>query len=438
MRFFATCAKGTEGALRRELVGLRLRGVRGEQGGVGFDGELPAALSACLHSRVAMRVLLPLASFPAPDAAALYDGVRAVDWTAWLTARTTLAVEASVRDSALTHSMFAALKVKDAVVDALRDKLGARPDVDPKDPDVRIVLHLARDQADLSLDLAGEPLHRRGYRAGMTPAPLKETLAAAVLSLGGVAPDRPFIDPMCGSGTLAIEHALAARHMAPGLGRPFGFQRWPSYRGALQSTWDRLKEEARRAALPAAPAPIVARDLSNKALDAARRNAAAAGVAADIRFERGDVRELAPEAGLSPGTLCTNPPYGERLMGPDGERRGQQGGGGTQQGGTQRRGQQQGGRHKVLPLPGRERAGERAGDSHGDPVRDRRPEHVAQLKLQGLYRGMAQALTAFHGWEAVFLSGSPLLEQALAVRPRVSHRLWNGPLEVKLLRYHLK
>lgn len=419
MHFFATCAKGTEGALRRELAALKLRHLRGERGGVSFQGELEAGLRACLHSRVAMRVLLQLARFPAQDAVGLYDGARAVDWTAWLGARTTLAVEATVRDSAITHSMFAALKVKDAVVDALRERLGARPDVDPKDPDVQIVLHLAGDEADLSLDLAGAPLHKRGYRAGMTAAPLKETLAAAVLSLGGVAPDRAFVDPMCGSGTLAIEQALAARKIAPGLSRPFGFQRWPCYRGALQSAWDRMKEEARRAALPVAPAPIVARDLFPKALEAARRNAAAAGVAQDVRFEKGDVRDLAPEPDMAAGTICTNPPYGERLMGkrpPErapraGAKRGERGAGG----------------------PGRRDA---AGGSEAAPP-DRREAHVARLKLQGLYRGMAEALSRFHGWDAVFLSGSPLLEQELHGKPQVSHRLWNGPLEVRLLRYRL-
>src|SRR5919202_125404 len=308
MRFFATCAKGTEGALRRELSGLRRHAVRVERGGVAFEGDLEAGLRACLHARTAMRILLPLATFPAPDAAALYDGARTVEWKSWLTARTTLAVEATVRDSAITHSGFAALKVKDAVVDALRDALGARPDVDPKDPDVRIVLHLARDTADLALDLAGEPLHRRGYRAAMTPAPLKETLAAAVLALGGVDPARPFVDPMCGSGTLAIEHALAARRIAPGLGRAFGFQRWPVYRGALQSAWDRMKEAARTEALPAAPAPILARDLHAKALEAARRNASAAGVLGDIRFEAGGARGAAPAPPPRPGGGGSQPP----------------------------------------------------------------------------------------------------------------------------------
>ncbi|MFL5302168.1 MAG: class I SAM-dependent RNA methyltransferase [Anaeromyxobacteraceae bacterium] len=388
MRFFATCAKGTEGALRRELSQLRLHAVRGDRGGVHFEGELVAAMKVCLHARTAMRVLLPLASFPAADPAALYDGVRTVDWTAWLTTRTTLAVDASVRDSAITHSGFAALKVKDAVVDVLRDKLGARPDVDAKDPDVRIVLHLAADAAELSLDLAGEPLHRRGYRAAMTPAPLKETLAAAVLALGGVDPAEPFYDPMCGSGTLAIEHALRARRIAPGLGRAFAFQRWPAYRGAIQSEWDRLREAARGERLPRAPAPIFARDLSGKALDAARKNAEVAGVLGDIRFEKGDAREIEPAAGLGAGALCTNPRYGERLGG-------------------------------------------------AEPGEDRRAAHTARLKLEGLYRGFAEAIARFHGWSAVFLSGNAALERAIPFRPEITHRLWNGPIEARMVKFRV-
>lgn len=384
--FFATCAKGTEGALRRELAGLRLAAVRGERGGVAFEGPLEAGMRACLHARTAMRVLLELARFPAPDAAALYEGARAIPWDAWLTVRTTLAVEASVSSSGITHSGYAALKVKDAAVDALRDKLGARPDVDAKDPDVRIVLHLARDAATVSLDLAGEPLHRRGYRAVTTQAPLKETLAAAVLLLGGADPELPFVDPLAGSGTLAIEQALRARRLAPGLGRAFGFQRWPAYRGGPQSAWDRMKAEARAAALPRAPAPIVARDLHPKAVLAARRNVAAAGVADDVAVEQGDARDLEPR--FPEGTLAANPPYGERLMG---------------------------GRGEAAPSDAR----------------------VQAKKLQGFYRGLGEMLCRHHGWSVLLLSGSPLLERALPLRPEIDHRLWNGPLEVHLLKYHV-
>lgn len=386
LRFFATCAKGTEGALRRELAALRLKAVRGERGGVSFEGPLEAGMRACLHSRTAMRVLLELARFPAGSPEALYEGARAVDWEPWLTLRTTLAVEASVGSSAITHSGYAALKVKDAAVDALRARLGARPDVDAKDPDVRIVLHLARDEATLSLDLAGAPLHRRGYRAVTTEAPLKETLAAAMLLLGGADPEAPFVDPLAGSGTLAIEHALRARRIAPGLSRAFGFQRWPAYRGAPQSAWDRMKEEARALALPRAPAPILARDLHPKAVLAARRNVEAAGLAADVAVEQGDARELVPRFG--PGTLAANPPYGERLMG-------------------------------------------------GRPEASAGEARVQEKKLQGFYRGLAEMLARHSGWTVLLLSGNPLLARAVGLRAEIDHRLWNGPLEVHLLKYRI-
>ena len=300
--------------------------------------------------------------------------------------RTTLAVEASVGSSAITHSGYAALKVKDAAVDALREKLGARPDVDAKDPDVRIVLHLARDEATLSLDLAGAPLHRRGYRAVTTEAPLKETLAAAVLALGGADPALPFVDPLAGSGTLAIEQALRARRIAPGLSRAFGFQRWPAYRGGPQSAWDRMKEEARALALPRAPAPIVARDLHPKAVLAARRNVEAAGVAGDVVVEQGDARELVPRFGA--GTIAANPPYGERLMG---------------------------------------------GDAEASPGEAR----VQLKKLAGFYRGLAEMLARHSGWTALLLSGNPLLQRAVPLRAEIDHRLWNGPLEVHLLKYRI-
>lgn len=373
-RFFVTCARGTEGALRRELVGLRIGSPKGDSGGVWFEGPIAMAMGVCLHARVAVRVLMEIATFDARDADSLYRGVRAVAWADWLTTSTTLAVHASVRDNlALTHSGFAALKTKDAVVDALRDKLGARPDVDTKDPDVSIVLHVAGARVGLFLDLAGEALHRRGYRLAMTEAPLKETLAAAVLALGGVALDRPFVDPMGGSGTLAIEQAQAARGIAPGLRRRFGFQRWPIFAGDLQAAWARLHAEAaaRAAASPPTLPPIVCADADRGAVDAARRNAAAAGVADAITFHVADIGALAPPPG-APGTICTNPPYGERLQ---------------------------------------------------------------ERDLAALYRRLAVAFARLPDWAVVLLSGNPLLQREIGTKPRISHRLYNGPLEVRLLRW---
>jgi 23S rRNA G2445 N2-methylase RlmL len=374
-RFFVTCPRGTEGALRRELVGLRIGSPKGDKGGVWFEGPLTMAMAVCLHARTAVRVLLKLNEFEVGDAQSLYDGARQVDWRLWLTAKSTLAVDANVRDApALTHSGFAGLKVKDAIVDSLRDALGARPDVDPKHPDVSIVLHVAGRQGALFLDLAGEPLHRRGYRVAMTDAPMKETLAAAVLSLGGVPDDRPFIDPMAGGGTLAIEHALRARGLAPGLRRLFGFERWPAFDQTLRGLWERLRAEAEATAnAPRTPLPpIVCADVSSEAVGAARRNASAAGVDGDLTFEVADVRAL--ERRWDAGTVCTNPPYGERL---------------------------------------------------------------ALEDLNALYREMGRALLRLSGWSVVVLSGNPLFSRALPFKPSISHRLFNGPLEVRLLRYEI-
>lgn len=332
-----------------------------------FVGTLTEGLKACLWSRVAMRVLLQVGEFQARTADELYAGARAIDWAAHLDTRATLAVSATVRDNpALAHTGFAALKTKDAVVDALRDKLGARPNVNAEDPDVPLVLHIEGPQARLYLDLAGPPLHRRGYRVAMTDAPLKENLAAAMLALGAADTTAPFLDPMAGSGTLAIEQALRARNIAPGLRRKFAFERWPSQ--AHAADWQRLRSEAEAAVLPRAPAPILARDAAIPAIAAARRNAEAAGVTADITLEAGDVRGLRPPHPT--GTLVTNPPYGQRM------------------------------------------AGEAA-----------------------VYEALADTLQRFAAWRLVLLSGSPQLSRIFLRKADVTHRLWNGPLETRLLVY---
>jgi putative N6-adenine-specific DNA methylase len=311
MEFFATAARGTEGALRDELRELRLRGVRADRGGVHFAGEAHDGWRACLWSRIAMRVLTPVGAFDARDGEALYQGARAIDWRPFLSPRHTLAVSATCRSSALTHTQFIAQKTKDAIVDQLRDALGARPSVDLRDPDVHVTVHLVRDHATLYVDLAGEPLHRRGYRREATEAPLKETLAAAILRLAGWDRARPLIDPMCGSGTFVIEGALWARNIAPGLGRArFGFERWATFGDAEARALERLRVEAREAARTECP-EIVGSDVDERALSAARENARAAGVA--VRFARQPVSAVKPTS--PPGQVVTNPPYGERLAG---------------------------------------------------------------------------------------------------------------------------
>jgi putative N6-adenine-specific DNA methylase len=287
--------------------------VKASRGGVYFGGELDSAMRVCLHSRIAVRVLERQTSFEAADVDALYAGVAAVEWERVLDPARTLAVDAMIRDAPATHSTFVAQRVKDAVVDRLRDKQGARPNVDLRDPDVRIVAHWVGTQVRVLLDVAGASLHARGYRIEAGHAPLRETLAAAVIRLSGWDRASPFVDPMCGAGTLAIEAAQWARRIAPGLARPqLGLERWACFDAKAQQCLRDLRQEAHAAALPpqAAP-PILAQDIDPRALQLCHNNAARAGV--QIELSRADVRELRP---TRPGSwLVTNPPYGERISG---------------------------------------------------------------------------------------------------------------------------
>jgi putative N6-adenine-specific DNA methylase len=313
MNFFATAAKGTEGALRDELREIRVPGVRADRGGVHFAGEFADAYRACLWSRIASRVLVLLGEFGAPSSEALYDGVRSIAWARYLTPAQTLAVTATCRSSALTHSQYIAQKTKDAIVDQLREQFGSRPSVAPNDPDVHITVHIARDHARVHLDLAGEPLHRRGYRRDHAEAPLKETLAAAILRLAGWDRERMLVDPMCGSGTFAIEAALWSRNVAPGLARKrFGFERWADYDRSAREVFDLLRDEAQELATIDQP-EILASDVNETAVAATRANARAAGVR--IAIERRAIASLHPRA--PQGFVVTNPPYGERLVGGD-------------------------------------------------------------------------------------------------------------------------
>ncbi|HLV65365.1 MAG TPA: THUMP domain-containing protein [Polyangiaceae bacterium] len=307
-QFFATAAKGTERALRDELRELRFSSVRADRGGVHFGGALREGYRACLWSRIAMRVLMRLATFDAPNERALYDGVRAVDLESVLTPRHTLAVGAACRSSRLTHTEYLSQLTKDAIVDRLRDRHGSRPNVDKRDPDVRLFVHLANDVATLYLDLAGEPLNRRGFRPGGAEAPLKETLAAAVLRYSGWDRRSALLDPFCGSGTLLIEAGLWAENRAPGLSRErFGFERWARFDAAEREAFERQRAEARAALVRELP-PLIGRDTSEEALALARSAAKRASLPLTLEVGR------ARDATLSEaGAVVANPPYGKRL-----------------------------------------------------------------------------------------------------------------------------
>jgi putative N6-adenine-specific DNA methylase len=310
---FATTALGLEKVLDGELGSLdigtgenRRRSV--EKAGVRFRGDFDDLMRANLHLRTANRVVLVLGEFPCSSPEDLYMGVREIAWKPFFPEGVTLAVSASVRNSALTHSLYAALTVKDAVCDQLREQTGARPNVDRDRPDIRIVARLIGERAIIGIDTSGESLHQRGYRVSSTEAPLKETLAAGLVLITGWNGHDPFLDPMCGSGTIPIEAALIARAIPPNLNRKrFGFMKLPWYD---QEKWEHIREEA-RSRIRNTPLLIEASDIDARMIETARANAAAAGVESSIRFISREIRSL-PKA--KPFTVAVvNPPYGVRL-----------------------------------------------------------------------------------------------------------------------------
>jgi len=310
VRYFATCARGIERILAGELRDLGAADVAPGRGGVAFAGDRAMLYQANLWLRTAVRVLMPIleADVESPDE--LYDAVRGLDWSKYLTPEHTLAVDCNVRDSRITHSKYAALRVKDAICDQFVERVGRRPSVDVECPMVGLNLHIHRDHAVLSLESSGESLHKRGYRPILTKAPLNEALAAALILHTGWRGDVPLCDPLCGSGTLPIEAAWIALRRPPGLTRKrFGFMGWMDYDIDL---WTALRDEARSSVLRALPATVTGSDVRGDAVAFSIDNAKAAGIGHLLRFSRRDLREFEPPAG-PPGIVLCNPPYGERI-----------------------------------------------------------------------------------------------------------------------------
>ena len=310
MRFFATCARGLEPILAEELRRLRAHDVQDGRGGVHFSGEQATLYRANLWLRTAIRVLQPILEGHVESPDDLYEAVQTVDWSRYLTLDHTFAVDCNVRDSKITHSLYAALRTKDAIVDQFMTHTGRRPSVDTERPMVGLNLHIHKNEAVLSLDSSGESLHKRGYRPILTKAPLNEALAAALVLRSGWNGAAPFVDPMCGSGTLPIEAAWLALDRPPSLTRKrFGFQGWLDFDVAL---WTALRDEARRGVKKRLPVPILGFDNRGDAVAFSRSNARAAGIGHLVTFDKCDVRQLQPPDGL-PGTIICNPPYGERI-----------------------------------------------------------------------------------------------------------------------------
>ena len=374
---FATAPQGLEDLLATELSGIGLDSVKVGRGGVTFESDLAGAYRACLWSRVANRVLLPLAEFSAPDDEALYAAIREIEWLDHLGPDNSLAVDFTGIRPAISHGRFAAQRVKDAIVDQLREHGGERPSVDIRNPDVRIHLHLHGEQGSVAIDLSGDSLHKRGLRDAGIAAPLKENLAAAMLLRADwpelAAAGGGFVDPMCGSGTIAIEAAWMAADCAPGLMRTrYGFQRW---RGHDDEAWKALVDEAidrQEAGLDKLP-PMAAFDHDRRAVYLTRQYLEHAGLTGRVHVERRDIGEARPPAKVRGGLVAVNPPYGERI----------------------------GEQHELLPL---------------------------YLRLGDTLR------RHFPGWRAMVLNGAGC---RIGLKPERTWQVRNGPIECSLERFEI-
>ena len=382
-QFFATCPKGIENLLYNELADLGATELRETIAGVYFHASQETAYRICLWSRLANKILLPLANFTVNSQDELYQGVRDLPWQDHLNPGGSLLVDFTGTNDAIRNTQFGAVKVKDAIVDCLRDFSGERPSVAKRDPDLRVNARLAKDKLVISIDLSGESLHRRGYRIKQGNAPLKENLAAGILLRAGwpavAAEGGALLDPMCGSGTLLIEAAMMAADIAPGLGRAsFGFERWLNHRNDI---WLSLREEAfdrRRDGLAKNLPEIRGYDADLKVIRAAEENIVSAELDHWLRVSRKELAEFKKptHAPMDYGLVICNPPYGERL-------------------------------------------GE-----------------IESLKL--LYAHMGERLrNEFQGWRAAIFTGNPDLGKQMGLRAEKKYKLFNGTIASEVLLFNI-
>jgi len=306
--FFAPCPRGLEAVLGSELAALGAAEVSAVEGGVAFSGSMTLCYAANLESRVASRILWRVGQARYRSEHDIFAAARALPWNTWFDVRRTLRVNVSAIRSPVKSLDFVTLRIKDAVCDAFRAVCGARPDIDTANPDVRIHAFLTRDEAVFYLDTSGEALFKRGWRAESGEAPLRENLAAGILRLADWQPGTPLLDPMCGSGTFLVEAAMIALDIAPGLARPFGFEKLENF---TAEHWRMLRDTAKKRRRPAQPLPIHGSDKFGHVLTLARENLEAAGLEEAVQLKQVDVLESSPPA--SAGIVVMNPPYGERL-----------------------------------------------------------------------------------------------------------------------------
>jgi 23S rRNA (guanine2445-N2)-methyltransferase / 23S rRNA (guanine2069-N7)-methyltransferase len=317
-QLFATCPKAMEMILSDELKTLGAQQIKPTLAGVAFTGTLETTYRVCLWSRTANRILLALSEFEVKSQQQLYDQVKKIDWSKHLNANSSLAVSFNAKNSTvINNTHFGALKVKDAIVDQMRERFAERPNINTDQPDIRINVYLNGDTAQLSLDLSGDSLHKRGFREVSIAAPMKENLAAAMLLRAGwekiAAEKGSLIDPMCGSGTLVLEAAMIAADCAPGLLRDYyGFFGWKQHNAPLWQTLISAAEHRKTQGLKQMPV-IVGFDQDRTTINIALQHVKNAGFTDKIHLERRDISDAEPATSWAKGLLVCNPPYGERL-----------------------------------------------------------------------------------------------------------------------------
>ena len=308
-QYFATVARGLEEIAAQELEALGGENVNPTFTGIEFQGDQKLLYKVNLWSRLIFRVLVPIQKFPCHNAKQLYKGVQSINWDNYLSPEQSLMVHCTGKNKQLNHSHFSALQVKNAIADQQREDFGKRSDVNLENPDLIINLHIEETYAILSLDSSGESLHRRGYRPAMGTAPLKETFAAALLTMSDWETHLPLLDPMCGSGTFPIEAGLQSLNIAPGLFRKeFAFEKWSDFNSKL---WQQLKEEAKQQQLSELPARIYGRDRASEMLEQAKSNAKNCHLHQHLDLAKMELENLEPPS--DQGIIICNPPYGKRV-----------------------------------------------------------------------------------------------------------------------------
>ena len=435
LQLFLPCAAGVETLLATEIQSIT--GITGKawRAGVQLQGSWREALQLNLHSRLAQRVLIELQHNQYRSEQDLYNAAASVAWEIWFTPKQTFKVEITSQHSPLTSLNFAALKIKDAIADRFRDKYDVRPDVDTHWPDVRVYVHLTVDTVTIYIDTSGEPLFKRGWREDKGDAPLKETLAAAMIAASGWGLGKeglckqgvPLYDPCCGSGTIAIEAAQISCNIAPGINRRFAFQKYLPFQPHV---WEGLLDQA-EAAITEPTAPVFGSDVAFRMVDFAERNAERAGVANVVQFRGGDALQRMPPA--ASGVMLVNPPYGERIdvAGVAGIS--------AVQGRDHRRTQFQGQSIDEFGQPLAQDPTEHAPrrDRNANPAREQAVTDSGEEASNFFPQLATHWKKNYAGWTAHILTPDLKLPNKMRLKESRRVPMWNGPIECRLFRFDM-